>query len=79
LTWSSVSDALSKSAVLERRHLFPCHFLIAGKEPGVFDIVIINDDLEAAYEKLKSVLVEVKLFHLSKKILLTMICIIFNI
>ncbi|KAG1973507.1 guanylate kinase-like isoform X2 [Pimephales promelas] len=28
------------------------------KEPGVFDIVIINDDLEAAYEKLKSVLVE---------------------
>ncbi|KAK7145815.1 hypothetical protein R3I93_013523 [Phoxinus phoxinus] len=28
------------------------------KEPGVFDIVIINDDLEGAYEKLKSVLVE---------------------
>jgi len=54
-------------------------FSFAGKEPGVFDIVIINDDLEAAYEKLKSVLVEVKLFHLSKKTLLTMICIICNI
>ncbi|KAA0714276.1 Guanylate kinase [Triplophysa tibetana] len=28
------------------------------KETGVFDIVIINDDLEGAYEKLKSVLIE---------------------
>ncbi|XP_059359868.1 guanylate kinase 1b isoform X2 [Carassius carassius] len=28
------------------------------KEPGVFDLVIINDDLEEAYEKLKSVLIE---------------------
>uniref|UniRef100_A0A671R087 Guanylate kinase n=1 Tax=Sinocyclocheilus anshuiensis TaxID=1608454 RepID=A0A671R087_9TELE len=28
------------------------------KEPGVFDMVIINDDLEEAYEKLKSVLIE---------------------
>nr|AAH59563.1 Guk1 protein [Danio rerio] len=28
------------------------------KEPGVFDIVIVNDDLEEAYEKLKSVLIE---------------------
>lgn len=45
-------------------------FSFAGKEPGVFDIVIINDDLEGAYEKLKSVLVEVKLFHLCKKIVL---------
>ncbi|KAK2898414.1 hypothetical protein Q8A67_009832 [Cirrhinus molitorella] len=27
-------------------------------EPGVFDIVIVNDDLEEAYEKLKSVLIE---------------------
>ncbi|KPP68560.1 hypothetical protein Z043_112754, partial [Scleropages formosus] len=26
------------------------------KEPGIFDIVIINDDLEEAYEKLKEVL-----------------------
>lgn len=30
-----------------------------GKEPGVFDLVIINDDLDEAYEKLKSVLIEV--------------------
>ncbi|XP_065103969.2 guanylate kinase 1b [Paramisgurnus dabryanus] len=28
------------------------------KEPGTFDLVIINDDLEEAYEKLKSVLIE---------------------
>ncbi|TRZ02789.1 hypothetical protein DNTS_028826, partial [Danionella cerebrum] len=28
------------------------------KEPGVFDLVIINDDLEEAYENLKSVLIE---------------------
>ncbi|KAL4635363.1 guanylate kinase-like isoform X1 [Arapaima gigas] len=28
------------------------------KEPGVFDIVIINDDVEEAYEKLKGVLIE---------------------
>lgn len=32
---------------------------LAGKEPGVFDIVIINDDLERAYEELKDVLTEV--------------------
>uniref|UniRef100_A0A3P9PPQ8 Guanylate kinase n=1 Tax=Poecilia reticulata TaxID=8081 RepID=A0A3P9PPQ8_POERE len=29
------------------------------KEPGVFDIVIINDDLEKAYEELKEILDEV--------------------
>ncbi|XP_076133711.1 uncharacterized protein LOC143115782 [Alosa pseudoharengus] len=28
------------------------------KEPGLFDLVIINDDLEEAYEKLKSALME---------------------
>lgn len=28
------------------------------KEPGLFDVVIINDDLEAAYGKLKDVLLE---------------------
>ncbi|XP_058246491.1 guanylate kinase 1b [Hemibagrus wyckioides] len=28
------------------------------KEPGIFDIVIVNDDLENAYEKLKSALIE---------------------
>lgn len=43
-------------------------FSSVGKEPGVFDMVIINDDLEEAYEKLKSVLIEVKLFYLCKKI-----------
>uniref|UniRef100_A0A3Q3XBY5 Guanylate kinase n=1 Tax=Mola mola TaxID=94237 RepID=A0A3Q3XBY5_MOLML len=30
------------------------------KEPGVFDIVIINDDVEQAYEELKDILSEVK-------------------
>lgn len=30
-----------------------------GKEPGVFDVVIINDDLEKAYEELKEILDEV--------------------
>uniref|UniRef100_H2LLH6 Guanylate kinase n=1 Tax=Oryzias latipes TaxID=8090 RepID=H2LLH6_ORYLA len=29
------------------------------KEPGVFDVVIINDDLERAYEELKDILNEV--------------------
>ncbi len=43
-------------------------FSSVGKEPGVFDMVIINDDLENAYEKLKSVLSEVKLFYLCKNI-----------
>lgn len=31
-----------------------------GKEPGVFDVVIINDDLERAYEELKDILSEVR-------------------
>lgn len=30
-----------------------------GKEPGLFDLVIINDDLEKAYSELKEVLQEV--------------------
>uniref|UniRef100_A0A673X3T8 Guanylate kinase 1b n=1 Tax=Salmo trutta TaxID=8032 RepID=A0A673X3T8_SALTR len=30
-------------------------------EPGVFDMLIVNDDLEEAYEKLQSVLIEVSL------------------
>lgn len=30
-----------------------------GKEPGLFDLVIINDDLEKAYSELKEVLLEV--------------------
>ncbi|XP_029004727.1 guanylate kinase 1b isoform X1 [Betta splendens] len=28
------------------------------KEPGVFDIVIVNDDIERAYEELKDILIE---------------------
>lgn len=32
---------------------------LLGKEPGVFDVVIINDDLERAYEELKEILDEV--------------------
>ncbi|KAK3566292.1 hypothetical protein QTP86_031030 [Hemibagrus guttatus] len=36
------------------------------KEPGIFDIVIINDDLENAYEKLKSALIEV-ILHINRK------------
>ena len=35
-------------------NLFPL-----GKEPGVFDVVIINDDLERAYKELKEILNEV--------------------
>lgn len=31
----------------------------SGKEPGLFDLVIINDDLEKAYSELKEVLLEV--------------------
>uniref|UniRef100_A0A674CQS5 Guanylate kinase 1b n=1 Tax=Salmo trutta TaxID=8032 RepID=A0A674CQS5_SALTR len=30
-------------------------------EPGVFDVLIVNDDLEEAYDKLQSVLIEVSL------------------
>lgn len=37
------------------------HFPILGNEPGVFDMLIVNDDLEEAYEKLQSVLIEVSL------------------
>ena len=35
--------------------------LLLGNEPGMFDLVIVNDDLEAAYDKLKSALMEVSL------------------
>lgn len=34
-------------------------FSYLGKEPGVFDVVIINDDLEKAYEELKDILNDV--------------------
>ncbi|ETE72301.1 Guanylate kinase [Ophiophagus hannah] len=32
--------------------------LVRGKEAGLFDMIIINDDLEAAYTKLKNILAE---------------------
>ena len=31
-----------------------------GKEPGLFDVVILNNDLDEAYGKLKEALLEVK-------------------
>lgn len=34
-------------------------FSAAGQEPGLFDAVIVNDNLEDAYEQLKSSLIEV--------------------
>lgn len=41
------------------KHLQLIQWSCAGKEPGVFDIVIINDDVEQAYEELKDILSEV--------------------
>lgn len=35
----------------------------AGKEPGLFDAVILNDDLEEAYGQLKDSLSEVSVRH----------------
>lgn len=35
--------------------------LSLGKEPGLFDLVIVNDDLEKAYSELKEVLLKVSL------------------
>ena len=42
---------------------YPLFFtlLLLGNEPGMFDLVIVNDDLEAAYDQLKSALMEVSL------------------
>ena len=37
------------------------HSSVIGNEPGLFDIVIVNDDLDESYEKLQSVLKEVSL------------------
>ena len=34
-------------------------WLLSGESPGVFDHIIVNDDLEAAAEKLKGILIEV--------------------
>lgn len=33
--------------------------LILGKKPGIFDVIIINDNLEDAYDELKNTLQEV--------------------
>lgn len=35
-------------------------FSSVGQEPGVFDAIIVNDNLEDAYEQLKSSLIEVR-------------------
>lgn len=34
-------------------------FLILGKKPGIFDVIIVNDNLEDAYDQLKNALLEV--------------------
>lgn len=33
--------------------------LILGKKPGIFDVVIVNDNLEDAYDQLKGAVLEV--------------------
>lgn len=35
-------------------------YLILGKKPGIFDVVIVNDNLEAAYDQLKNAVLEVR-------------------
>lgn len=37
-------------------------FNLPGKEPGLFDLIIINNDLEEAYTELKNILAEVSYF-----------------
>lgn len=34
-------------------------YLIPGKRPGIFDVIIVNDNLEDAYDQLKNALLEV--------------------
>ncbi|MCI4380511.1 hypothetical protein PGIGA_G00240770 [Pangasianodon gigas] len=43
---------------LQKRLEAACIDMELSKEPGIFDIVIINDDQDKAYEKLKSALIE---------------------
>lgn len=43
----------------KRQPLQLTQFSSVGNEPGVFDVVIINDDLERAYEELKDILSDV--------------------
>uniref|UniRef100_A0A8D0F155 Guanylate kinase n=1 Tax=Strix occidentalis caurina TaxID=311401 RepID=A0A8D0F155_STROC len=54
LTAARVDLELSKSRCLQ----VMCAGRGDGKEPGLFDLVIINDDLEKAYSELKEVLLE---------------------
>lgn len=35
-------------------------YLIPGKKPGIFDVVIVNDNLEDAYDQLKNAVLEVR-------------------
>lgn len=59
-TWSSVSSFSHVSCLTKRKTQRLTQLLWpVGKEPGVFDIVIINDDLERAYDELKAILNEV--------------------
>lgn len=34
-------------------------YLILGKKPGIFDVVIVNDNLEDAYNQLKNAVLKV--------------------
>ncbi|XP_010222506.1 PREDICTED: guanylate kinase [Tinamus guttatus] len=43
---------------LRKRLTAACVDLELSKEPGLFDLVIINDDLEKAYSELKEILLE---------------------
>uniref|UniRef100_A0A8C0I881 Guanylate kinase-like domain-containing protein n=1 Tax=Bubo bubo TaxID=30461 RepID=A0A8C0I881_BUBBB len=54
LTAARVDLELSKSRCLQ----VMCAGRGDGKEPGLFDLVIINDDLEKAYSELKEMLLE---------------------
>lgn len=58
-TWSSVSFSAPCTQINHWQTLQLTDLWSLGKEPGVFDIVIINDDLERAYEELKEILDEV--------------------
>lgn len=39
------------------------YFSFVGKEQGVFDVIIINDNLDNAYEHLKNALIEVGVYY----------------
>lgn len=59
-TWSSVSFPSFPAERDPKCKANYCNLIyFLGKEPGVFDAVIINDDLEKAYKELKEILDEV--------------------